>query len=121
MAIRFGNTVYYGDPSRRDLLEAAGAHDAKLLVISVDDTEKAIEIIETAQKHFPNLKILARAIDRRHAYQMIEKDIHYFRQVWGDEKSYGAAVRARLDDLKQVLQEDQEFHDEQSENKKERE
>jgi voltage-gated potassium channel Kch len=153
---RFGNTVYYGDPSRRDLLEAAGAHQAKLLVVSVDDTEKAIEIIETAQKHFPNLKILARAIDRRHAYKMIEKEIHFFRRetfdsaitlgknalltlgedakkvdraaqlfakhdedslyklakVWGDEKSYGAAVRQRLDDLKQVLQEDQEFQEE---------
>jgi hypothetical protein len=33
-------------------------------------------------------------------------------KVWGDEKSYGAAVRQRLDDLKQVLQEDQEFQEE---------
>jgi len=59
---RFGSKVFYGDAARRDLLEAAGAADAKLLVVGVDQADKALEIIETAKKHFPNLQILSRAI-----------------------------------------------------------
>jgi voltage-gated potassium channel Kch len=67
--------VYYGDASRRELLEAAGANEAKLLVIAVDEPEKTMAIIATAQKHFPHLKILARAIDRSHLYAMMQTKI----------------------------------------------
>jgi len=57
---KLGLKVFYGDASRHDLLHAAGAKDARLLIVAVDESEKAIEIVETAQKHFPNLKIIAR-------------------------------------------------------------
>lgn len=77
---RFGYTVFYGDAARRDLLEAAGASKAKLLVVGVDDPDKALEIIDTAKKHFPNLKILARAVDRRHAYEILHRKIDGFRR-----------------------------------------
>ena len=147
---RFGSTVFYGDASRRELLEAAGAADAKLLVIGVDEPDKTLEIIATAKKHFPNLRILARAIDRRHAYEIIRTEIDGFRretfdsalklgvdalellgvssdeaenlanlfaahdeeglhklaQIWGDDQSYGIAVRQRMEDLQQVLAND---------------
>jgi monovalent cation:proton antiporter-2 (CPA2) family protein len=72
---RFGTKVYYGDASRRELLEAAGANEAKLLVIAVDEPVKTMAIIATAQKHFPHLKILARAIDRSHLYAMMQTKI----------------------------------------------
>ncbi len=155
---RFGNTIFYGDASRRELLEAAGAAEAKLLVIGVDQPDKALEIIETAQKHFPNLKILSRAVDRRHAYEIIRRDIAGFRretfdsalklgvdalevlgfdhtraervagvfakhdeesllklaEVWGDDKSYGIAVRQRMEDLQQVLADDADQFDDGS-------
>lgn len=58
---KLGLKVFYGDASRHKLLLTAGALEAKLLIIAVDNEEKAIDIIETAKRHFPNLKIVARA------------------------------------------------------------
>lgn len=72
---RFGWKVFYGDASRIDLLHAAGAEQARLLVVAIDDPEKALEIVDLTHKHFPHLKILARAIDRRHAYELIRRGV----------------------------------------------
>ncbi|MEO0367256.1 MAG: monovalent cation:proton antiporter-2 (CPA2) family protein [Pseudomonadota bacterium] len=85
---RFGNTVFYGEASRPDLLEAAGANDAKLLVVGVDSAEMSMDIIRTAQKHFPHLKIVARAVDRRHAYDIINSDVAAFRRETFDSAIY---------------------------------
>lgn len=68
---KFGRKVYYGDASRLDLLRSAGAARARLLIVAVDDPDKTVEIVETARAAFPNLAILARAWDRRHAYQLV--------------------------------------------------
>jgi monovalent cation:proton antiporter-2 (CPA2) family protein len=68
---RFGFKVFYGDASRLELLRAAGAEQAKLLVIAIDERDTILEIVKLARKRFPHLKILARAIDRNHAYELI--------------------------------------------------
>ena len=147
---RFGSTVYYGDAARADLLAAAGARNAKLLVVGVDDVDKSLEIVRTAKKHFPNMKIVARAVDRRHTYQLIEENVAAIRreifhpalelgvdalkilgrdgdeaermmqlfseydhaaliklaEVWGDDQSYGRAIRQHVEDLRSILMED---------------
>jgi monovalent cation:proton antiporter-2 (CPA2) family protein len=72
MVGRFGSKVFYGDASRADLLESAGAERAKMLVIAIGNREKAIRTVETAKVNFPHLKILARAYDRRHAYELMK-------------------------------------------------
>ncbi|MBW4023394.1 MAG: potassium transporter [Proteobacteria bacterium] len=69
---RFGQRVQYGDASRLDLLHAAGAARAKLLVVAIDDREKALEIVEAAKQAFPQLVVLARAWDRRAAYDLLD-------------------------------------------------
>lgn len=69
---RFGWRVHYGDASRLDLLRTAGAEKAKLLVIAIDDRDKANEMVRAAKEAFPHLSILARAYDRRHAYELLE-------------------------------------------------
>ncbi|HVY86046.1 MAG TPA: monovalent cation:proton antiporter-2 (CPA2) family protein [Caulobacterales bacterium] len=71
----FGNKANYGDASRMDLLRVAGAEDAKVLVVAIDDQAKALEIVETARQHFPHLKILARAYDRRHVYELMNRAV----------------------------------------------
>ncbi len=73
---RFGRRVYYGDATRLDLLKASGAADAKLLIVAIDDRDQAETLVEEAARHFPNLKILARAYDRRHAYHLLDKGAH---------------------------------------------
>ena len=69
---RFNGTVYYGDATRHDLLAAAGAKDATLIVIAVDTPDQALAIVECCQKHFPHLKIACRAFDRRHLYALMK-------------------------------------------------
>jgi monovalent cation:proton antiporter-2 (CPA2) family protein len=68
---KFGWAVHYGDASRLDLLRAAGAGKAKLLLVAIDDKDKAVELVRAAKEYFPNLTILARAFDRRHAYELL--------------------------------------------------
>lgn len=68
---RFGRRVHYGDATRLDLLRAAGAEHARMLIVAIDDQEKAAELVERARAAFPHLTILARAFDRRHAYDLL--------------------------------------------------
>ncbi|MGH6967147.1 MAG: monovalent cation:proton antiporter-2 (CPA2) family protein [Phenylobacterium sp.] len=69
---RFGWPVHYGDASRIDLLRTAGADKAKVLLVAIDDKDKAVQMVEAAHEAFPNLTILARAYDRRHAYELLK-------------------------------------------------
>jgi glutathione-regulated potassium-efflux system ancillary protein KefC/glutathione-regulated potassium-efflux system protein KefB len=74
---QFGRKVYYGDASRLDLLHAAGADQARLFVLAVDDVEKSLLIAETLKKHYPNLKVFARARNRFHAYRLMDIGVDY--------------------------------------------
>jgi len=79
---RYGSKVYYGDASRTDLLRAAGAAHAKIFVLAVSDLEESMKIAETVQHHFPNLKIIARARNRRHAHKLMDLGIeHIYRET----------------------------------------
>ena len=94
---RFGNRVFYGDASRAELLEAAGAKNAKLLVIAIDDREKALRMVEVARQQFPHLKVLARAIDRPHSYEMIRAGVDFFaRETFGSALAMGEQALGML-------------------------
>lgn len=92
---RFGWKVFYGDASRLDLLRAAGASRAKLLVVAIDDRDKAVEMVKLVHKHFPNLKILARANDRRHAYELIRQGADVIQR-----ETFGSALEMGIEALK---------------------
>jgi monovalent cation:proton antiporter-2 (CPA2) family protein len=72
---RFGNKVYFGDPTRADLLRSAGAEQAKLLIVALDHPEDVLRVVEVAKRNFPQLKILARARNRRHAYLLMDRGV----------------------------------------------
>jgi len=67
---RFGWRVHFGDASRLDLLRTAGAAQARILVIAVDDVEQSVTIAALAREHFPQLQIVARARNVRHFYRL---------------------------------------------------
>jgi monovalent cation:proton antiporter-2 (CPA2) family protein len=69
---KIGFKVFYGDATRLDLLLAAGAAQAKLLVIAINDVDSSLDLVRLVQKHFPKLKLLVRANDREHAYRLIK-------------------------------------------------
>jgi len=74
---RYGSKVYYGDASRLELLQAAQADKAEVIVLSNGDVEASIRTVELLNKHFPRLKILARARNRQHALRLMELNVHY--------------------------------------------
>jgi glutathione-regulated potassium-efflux system ancillary protein KefC len=63
---KFGFRVFYGDATRLDLLHAAGAEHAKLLVLAIDDPQSSVRLADIVRQHFPNLKIVARARNISH-------------------------------------------------------
>ena len=72
---RFGNRVYFGNPEREEVLRAAGAESARVLVVAMDDMDATLAIVALARRHFPNLAIYARARNRRHAHRLMETGI----------------------------------------------
>jgi voltage-gated potassium channel Kch len=94
---RFGLKSFYGDASRLDLLQAAGAERAKLFVLAIDDEAKALQIIEIVQREFPRLKILARATSRQHAYEIIRLGVD---QVY--RETLGSALDLSIDALREL-------------------
>lgn len=68
----FGIKAYFGDATRPDLLHAAGIADAKLLVVAIDDRDQITEMVRYVAATFPNVHIVARAIDRIHVYDLYQ-------------------------------------------------
>lgn len=89
---KFGFKVYYGDANRTDLLEAAGAANARVIIVAVDDREQINHIVEQVQRHYPHLKIFARAFDVRHSFELNEMKIAGYRRETYDS-SVDLAVR----------------------------
>jgi monovalent cation:proton antiporter-2 (CPA2) family protein len=79
---RLGLKVFYGDATRLDLLRAAGAADARLLILALDEAEEMRKLVETVRRHFPHLTVLARAFDRPDAFDLIEAGVtHVYRDT----------------------------------------
>lgn len=72
---KFGNEIYFGDATRLDLLKQAHADSADVLVIAVDDQNDSLKLAEMAHEEFPNLKVIARARNRLHVYELMEADV----------------------------------------------
>jgi len=66
----FGVKTFYGDAARPDLLHAAGLKEAKILVVAIDDKERALEIVRHARRDRPDIRIIVRAYDREEVYKL---------------------------------------------------
>jgi voltage-gated potassium channel Kch len=80
---RFGFKAYYGDATRMDLLESAGAERAAVLVIAIDDAEAAMAMVKRVRQRFPRLALVARARSRTDAYEYAALGIPAIREVFG--------------------------------------
>jgi glutathione-regulated potassium-efflux system protein KefB len=90
---QFGEKAYFGDASRLDLLRAARADRAAILIIAIDDIEGSMKCAEIAKQHFPHLKIFARAHNRLHAYRLLDLGI---RRVWRETFHSSADMAGRV-------------------------
>jgi glutathione-regulated potassium-efflux system ancillary protein KefC len=74
---RFGFKVFYGDATRMDLLESAGIAKAKLLILAIDDWQGMVRVARQVRHAYPQVKILARAWDMIHAYDLLDTHVDY--------------------------------------------
>jgi monovalent cation:proton antiporter-2 (CPA2) family protein len=94
---RFGNKVYYGDASRLDLLRAAGAASAQILVLAIDDVDTSTRTAVLAREQFPHLKIFARARNRQHAFALMDAGVtDVIRDTYGSSLEMAASVLEAL-------------------------
>ena len=110
---RFGWKAYYGDATRLDLLESAGARDAKLLIVAIDDQEAAMKTVKRARERFPNLQIIVRAHSRTDAYEYVALGVPSVRETYGsalDAASGALQVLGRsVDEARQAVQQFRTF------------
>ena len=96
---RFGNQVYYGDASRLDLLRAAGAATARVLVLAIDDVDASVRTAVLAREQFPHLKVLARARNRQHAFALMDAGVEVIvRETYGSSLEMAGRVLETLGD-----------------------
>jgi CPA2 family monovalent cation:H+ antiporter-2 len=85
----FGLKVFYGDATRPNMLHAAGIEHAQMLVVAIDDREKATEVVRYVRQNYPQVHVLVRAVNRHHVYEL-----------WGSgardiiRETFDSAVRA---------------------------
>lgn len=72
---RFGNTVFYGDASRLELLRAARADKAEVFVIATGDPDSTLRTARLLKRHFPHLEVFARARNRQHVFRLMDLGI----------------------------------------------
>ena len=94
---RFKFKVFYGDASRLDLLHAAGAERAKILVIAIDDKEASLRMVESVLESYPNLRIISRAWDLGHVLELLEKGVHVY-----ERESFEGALKLGESVLKEM-------------------
>ena len=77
---RFGSQAFYGDASRPEILDAAGAHNARAFVLAIDDVEASVRTAEVVRSTYPNLPIYARARNRAHAHRLLDLGVTYLQR-----------------------------------------
>ena len=114
---RFGFKAYYGDATRMDLLQAAGAANAKLLLMAIDDPEAAMAAVKRVRERFPNLKVIARARSRTDAFEYVEMGVPAVREVFGSALDASRRVLLDLgyakDNVERILERFREYDERQ--------
>jgi len=79
----FGHKIFYGDANRLDVLRAAGAGKVHLFILTISDPERSIQTAQMVRRHFPDLKIVARARNRDHALALMALGVDdVIRETW---------------------------------------
>jgi glutathione-regulated potassium-efflux system protein KefB len=79
---RFGSTIYFGDPSKPDLLKAARTDRAEVFVLTTDDPEATVRTARLLKRLYPHLKIFARARNRQHAFKLMDLGVEVVRETF---------------------------------------
>ncbi len=94
---QFGNKLYFGDLSRMDLLQSAGVTSAKILVVAINNEAESLQMISMARELNPDIKIIARAINRGHAYELHRMEVDSVIR-----ETFASSIEAATDTLKNL-------------------
>ncbi len=98
-ADEFGFKVWYGDGARLDILHAAGAGEAGVVLAVADDKDAVTRIVELMKAEFPMVPVLARSFDRQHALELTEAGADYLiRETFESAFAMGREALLRLGD-----------------------
>jgi glutathione-regulated potassium-efflux system protein KefB len=127
---RFGSELYYGDPSRPELLRAARADQAELVVVAIDDPELSVRTARVVRRLYPKVKLVARARNRQHVFKLMDLNaevvvretfhsaLHLTRDVLIGLGLDPDSAQARIDRFREhderMLQEQYLIHDDES-------
>ena len=93
---RFGNPVYYGDPSRPELLRSAGAAQVRVFVVAIGSQVENLRAVRTIRRLYPKAKVFARARDRRHAWALMDLGAEVMRETLFSSLKMGEDVLVAL-------------------------
>jgi glutathione-regulated potassium-efflux system protein KefB len=93
---RFGSQLYYGDPTRAELLRSAGAAHAKVFVIAIDDPEENLKAVRLVRHEYPEAVVFARARNRRHAWELMDLGAQAVRETFHSSLKMGERVLVAL-------------------------
>ena len=127
---RFGWKVFYGDASRLDLLRMAGAAQARVFVLAIDDVDQSVDVARLVRQHFPALTVVARARNVTHYLQLRQLGVHFIEREtldsallsgrsvletlgWSVDAAQGQAQRFRQHTIELIEQRAPHFDDAQ--------
>lgn len=94
---KMGFKVFYGDATRKDLLDSAGASEAQLFISAIDSPDINLKLVELVQTHYPNLEIMIRAKNRYDAYDLMQHNVKkIYRENLHTSVRMGVDVLTRL-------------------------
>jgi glutathione-regulated potassium-efflux system protein KefB len=93
---RLGNELYYGDPTRPDLLRAAGGERIKVFVMAMDNPDTNTKAVRLVRRMYPDAKVFVRARDRQHAWRLMDMGAKVFRELFGSSLTMGEEVLVAL-------------------------
>ncbi|MBT9289437.1 monovalent cation:proton antiporter-2 (CPA2) family protein [Prosthecodimorpha staleyi] len=92
-AARFGFRIYYGDGTRLDVLRAAGAERAELIVVATDGRETTDRVVDLIQAEFPNARLFVRSFDRGHTLSLKARNVEFeIRETYESALAFGRAT-----------------------------
>lgn len=93
---RFGNQLYYGDPSRPEMLRAAGGEHIRVFVMAMGDPDSNLRAVRLVRHLYPAARVLSRARNRQHAWKLMDLSSEPFREVLGSSLEVGERVLTAL-------------------------
>jgi len=112
---RFGTMIYFGDPSKPDLLRSAHVERAEVFVLTTDDPETTVRTARLLRRMYPNLKVFARARNRQHAFKLMDLGVEVIRETFHSSLEMSQQVLEALGIPPEVAKERRErfrVHDE---------